>query len=235
MVNDIAIVLHSLNPDHRLNLVVDGVMEQGFKTIIIVNDGSDNEHLAPFAEAQKKPGVTVLTHPVNYGKGHALKTAFEYCKNNLDIAGVVTIDGDGQHHPEDIRACALRMKETGNVVLGCRDFSLPDVPFKSRNGNNITKFVFRTFCGIKISDTQTGLRAIPAKYFDDMLETSGERFEYETNMLLEMKRRKIGFDEVKIRTIYEDNNKSTHFHPFRDSYKIYKVIFKFMFSKKSKG
>ncbi len=232
MKSDVVIVLPSLNPDYRLNLVVDGVIRQGFDKIVIVNDGSDEAHMAPFKEAAAKPGVVVLDHEVNKGKGRALKTAFSYLlETGRAGSGVVTIDGDNQHAPFDIEACADKMKETGMVVLGCRDFSDPTVPWKSKAGNNITKFVFRAFCGIKISDTQTGLRAIPAKYLKDMIEIKGERFEYETNMLLEMQTRQIPFSEVKIRTLYEDKENSTsHFHPFRDSFMIYKVIFKYLFS-----
>lgn len=59
---------------------------------------------------------------------------------------------------------------------------------------------------------------------------SGERFEYETNMLLEMKRLGLPFDEVRIQTIYNDKNSGSHFHPLRDSIKIYAVIFRFMLS-----
>ena len=177
----ISVVLPSLNPDEKLLMVVDGLIKEGFDDIIIVNDGSDEEHIAPFKQASEYKEVTVLTHEVNKGKGRALKTAFEYCINNRpDIAGVVTVDGDNQHRPQDIKACCEKMKENPKkVILGCRDFSGEEVPWKSRFGNNVTKGVFKFACGIKISDTQTGLRAIPAKYLPLLSGVKGERFEYE--------------------------------------------------------
>lgn len=232
MLENVIVILPSLDPDHRLNLVVDGCLAQGFKEIVIVDDGSDEAHEEPFRIAEKKPGITVLRHEKNHGKGRALKTAMEWVlAERKDAVGVVTVDGDNQHHPEDIAACARAMREKKTVILGCRDFSEPQVPWKSKAGNNITKFVFRAFCGIKISDTQTGLRAFPAEVLPMLCETEGERFEFETNMLLEMHSRGIPFGEVKIRTIYEDKENSTsHFHPFRDSLKIYKIIFKYIFS-----
>ncbi|MCR5584045.1 MAG: bifunctional glycosyltransferase family 2/GtrA family protein [Lachnospiraceae bacterium] len=232
MHDNVIVVLPSLDPDFRLNLVVDGCLEQGFKEIVIVNDGSDAAHKEPFEIAAKKPGVTVLEHEVNKGKGRALKTAMSWIlENRKDAIGIVTVDGDNQHHPEDIKACAAAMTERHMTVLGCRDFSEPQVPWKSKAGNNITKFVFRAFCGIKISDTQTGLRAFPVETLPMLCECEGERFEFETNMLLEMHSMNIPFSEVKIRTIYEDKENSTsHFHPFRDSFKIYKIIFKYVFS-----
>ena len=75
-----------------------------------------------------------------------------------------------------------------------------------------------------ISDTQTGLRAIPRQYLETLNAVKGDRFEYETNMLLAMKDNAIPFDEVKIRTVYIEENKSSHFHVIRDSWRIYKLI-----------
>ena len=227
----ITIVLPSLNPDEKLNQVVKGLLAEGFDDIVIVNDGSDDAHMAPFEEAAAHPEVTVLVHEVNKGKGRALKTAFAYVKEHRpDAAGVVTVDGDNQHLSKDIKACAEKMTETGDVIFGCRDFGLPNVPWKSRFGNRCTSMVLGLFCGIRLSDTQTGLRAIPAKYLDMMCRVRGERFEYETEMILALKQAKIAFREVVIDTVYIEDNKSTHFHPIRDSFKIYRIIFAFVFS-----
>lgn len=227
----ITVVLPSLNPDEKLNLVVNGLLAEGFDDIVIVNDGSDAAHMAPFEEAAKHPEVTVLVHEVNKGKGRALKTAFAYVREHRpEGLGVVTVDGDNQHLPKDIKACAGKMTETGDVIFGCRDFGLPNVPWKSRFGNRCTSLVLRLFCGIRLSDTQTGLRAIPAKYLEMMCRVRGERFEYETEMILALKQAKIGFREVVIETVYIEDNKSTHFHPIKDSLKIYRIIFAFVFS-----
>lgn len=227
----ISVIIPSLNPDNKLMLVVDGLIKEGFNDIIIVNDGSDSEHMEPFNEAAALKEVTVLNHEVNRGKGRALKTAYGYCmENRPDIAGVITVDGDNQHLPKDIRACCEAMiANEDKVILGCRDFTGDNVPPKSKIGNNITGFVFRAMCRIKISDTQTGLRAIPKKHLPMMLDIKGERFEYETRVLLEMKRQGVEFSEVVIDTVYIDDNATTHFHPFRDSFKIYMVIFRYLF------
>ena len=122
------------------------------------------------------------------------------------------------------------IREKNKVILGVRNFSGDDVPFKSRVGNNMTSFVFKFACGLNISDTQTGLRAIPAQFLKTFCEVKGERFEYETNMLLELRQSNIGFVEVPIQTVYIEENASTHFNPIKDSIKIYGVIFKFLFS-----
>ncbi len=222
----ISVVLPSLDPDEKLTAVIDGLLEYGFTHIILINDGSKKENLHYFEDAAAQhPEIRLLHHEVNRGKGAALKTAFAwFLENRPDSLGVVTVDGDNQHHPEDTRACAMRMMEGGKLVLGVRDFSQPDVPARSRTGNRITSLVFKVFVGMTISDTQTGLRAIPTKDVRTLLDIYGDRFEYETNMLLAMKKYGISFEEVKIRTVYIEENKSSHFRAVRDSWRIYKLI-----------
>ncbi|MBD5521151.1 MAG: glycosyltransferase [Lachnospiraceae bacterium] len=231
-INNMSVILPSYKPDEKLLAVLEGLTGKGFCDVIVVNDGSGSDFDTLFEKAGAFPNVTVLTHPENRGKGCALKTAFSYCiENRPSCTGVITVDGDNQHHPDDIYACCLKLSENPvQIVLGARNFSSDEVPFRSRFGNVMTRSVFRFACGIRITDTQTGLRAIPAPYLPLMLETAGERYEYETNMLLEMKTHEIPFTEVTIRTIYLDDNDSSHFNPLKDSIKIYRTIFAFLAS-----
>lgn len=231
-IKNMSVVLPSYKPDEKLLAVLEGLTEKGFSDIIVVNDGSGSDFDALFEAANAYPNVTLLTHPENRGKGCALKTAFSYCmENRPSCTGVITVDGDNQHHPDDVFACCLKLSENpGQIVLGARSFASKEVPFRSRLGNVMTRSVFRLACGIRITDTQTGLRAIPAQYLPLMLETAGERYEYETNMLLEMKTHAVPFTEVTIRTLYLDDNDSSHFNPLKDSIKIYRTIFAFLAS-----
>jgi len=222
----ISVVLPSLDPDEKLIAVVDGLLEYGFSDIILVNDGSRQENLHYFLDlAAAHPEITLLHHEVNKGKGAALKNAFRYfLENRPEGFGVVTVDGDNQHHPADTRACCEHMLKTGHTVLGCRDFNQADVPTRSSFGNKTTSAIFKIFVGMTISDTQTGLRAIPRDVLKILVDVYGDRFEYETNMLLEFKKSGIVFDEVKIRTVYIEENKSSHFRVIHDSWRIYKLI-----------
>lgn len=220
-----AVVVPSLNPTDRLTDTVDGLLRAGFTQVVLVDDGSRPETKGYFEAAAARPGVTLLRHEVNRGKGAAMKTAFSWLlEHRPGCAGVVTVDGDGQHHPEDAAACARKMAAEGKLILGCRDFSQDDVPPRSRMGNRITCGVFRVFCGLPVSDTQTGLRAIPMEYLPRLTAVAGERYEYETNMLLALRDMDIPWGEVKIRTIYLDENKESHFHTVRDSWRIYRLI-----------
>jgi len=222
----ISVVLPSLDPDEKLIAVVDGLLEYGFSHIILVNDGSKAENLHYFTDlAAQHPEITLLHHEVNRGKGAALKNAFRwFLQNRPDGYGVVTVDGDNQHHPADTRACCEHMMATGHAVLGCRDFNQEDVPARSSFGNKTTSMIFKIFVGMTISDTQTGLRALPRAVIEELVDVYGDRFEYETNMLLAFKTKGIPFDEVKIRTVYIEENKSSHFRVIHDSWRIYKLI-----------
>lgn len=228
---NVTAIVPSLNPDEKLRIVIHGLIDAGFDDIIVIDDGSDEAHKSNFPSENEFSGLTLLRHEVNRGKGAALKTAFSwFLENRPNKAGVVTADGDNQHRTEDILKCAEEMESTGEFILGVRDFSLPNVPPRSRKGNRITSFVFMFGCGLKISDTQTGLRAIPREFLDRFLKTAGERYEYETNQLLDLKSHSIPFHEVKIATVYIDENQTSHFRVVRDSIRIYKLILKFILS-----
>ncbi len=228
--HNFTLIIPSLNPDEKLSHTVQLAVEAGIGDIILVDDGSDAGHKHYFDElVPKYPQVTLLSHEKNLGKGAALKTAFEYfIKNRHDSDGVVTADSDGQHRMKDIIKCAEEMTNGEHaIILGCRDFSLENVPARSRFGNRATSLVFRLFFGMSVSDTQTGLRAIPFKYVKEMLEVKGTRYEYETNMLIYMSQKKLPYCEIKIETLYFDDNSASHFRPVRDSMRVYGIIIKY--------
>lgn len=229
--NRITVVVPSYKPDEKLLGTVKGILDAGFTDVCVVDDGGGKAYEHVFDEVRAMPHCTVLVHEVNRGKGAALKTAFKYiAENRPDCLGAVTADGDGQHLPADILSCAQKMCELDAAILGSRDFSQSHVPARSRMGNRITSFVFLAFCGLKITDTQTGLRAIPARFLSDLINIKGDRYEYETNMLLEAKRIGMKMKEHTIETVYIDDNAASHFNPLKDSLRIYSLILKYIFS-----
>ncbi len=228
---NITVIIPTLNPCEKIFGVVSDALNAGFEKIIIVNDGSSQNCKPIFDRLENEFNCTVLTHEVNRGKGAALKTAFSYFDEHLSSCiGAVTLDDDGQHTIKDtVRVCEKLKENPDNLVLGVRDFNLPQVPKKSRMGNKITAKFMKLLCSVDVSDTQTGLRAIPASHIKDFINVKGDRFEYETNMLLVTHTYGINISEVTIETVYHDNNSATHFHPLRDSFRIYKLLFKHAF------
>lgn len=229
---DIPVIIPAYEPDEKLLTLLQQLKNAGIIHIIVVDDGSGSSYRELFEQVEKTDGCTLLTHAVNLGKGRALKTAFNYCLLHFPaICGCVTADSDGQHTPKDILACMKKLSENPKaLILGCRNFDASDVPARSSFGNKCTRKVFRYLVGLSVSDTQTGLRAIPAFYMETLMNVKGERFEYETNMLIETKNLDIPMIEVPVETIYIEENKTSHFNPIKDSIRIYMIFGKFLFS-----
>jgi glycosyltransferase involved in cell wall biosynthesis len=227
--SNIAVIIPTLNPDGRLAELVSKLCSMGAKEIVIINDGSSENSKPIFPMLEKQCGVVVLHHPVNRGKGAALKTGIRYLLTNRpDLIGCVTADADGQHTPEDMARVALCLAEnSSHLILGTRDFSGENVPWKSRAGNRITSAVFRLQTGRRCMDTQTGLRGISASLMEKIVDIPGDRYEYEMNVLLFATDKDIPFLTVPIQTVYIDENRASHFRAVKDSALVYAGILKF--------
>lgn len=222
-------VIPALQPDKRLVSYARSLLARSFARVVVVDDGSGPDYAAIFETVAALPGATVLRHAVNRGKGAALKTAFAHLRETLDQpAVIVTADCDGQHAVADVEnvACCLEERLPARaLVLGTRDFGKDNVPFKSRAGNRITSVCFRLACRVRLPDTQTGLRAFSTELLPEMLDIEGERYEYEMRMLAYAAKHRIDLVQCPIETVYENNNAGSHFHPWRDSARVYRALF----------
>lgn len=224
------IIIPAYEPNHRLVEVVEGIVRDlPSSEVIVIDDGSGDDYKSYYDHAEQL-GETLLRHSHNRGKGAALKTAFDYLLNNgcADQEDyLVTIDSDGQHLVSDmIKVAEAARGKHSHLILGSRSF-VGEVPLRSRFGNIVTARLFRLVTGENISDTQTGLRAMSTRLLPWLLSLSGDRFEYEFNMLLEAKTSSILIEEVPIETIYIEENESSHFRPIHDSIRIYAPFLKF--------
>ncbi len=220
------VLIPSLSPDERLPAYVQELLSADFGLILVVDDGSSQEYQEIFSRIAGWEKCQVIHHEVNRGKGAALKTGFAWIRDHTSFQGILTADSDGQHTVPDTLKLTAELGKTEEVLLGSRDFSRnnKNVPPKSRFGNRMTSGVFRVLYGHWLPDTQTGLRAFPRSLIDFMLSVKGDRFEYEMNMLIRCSGAKVPMRPITIQTIYMDENKGTHFHPIRDSWRIYKLL-----------
>lgn len=227
------IVIPVLEPNDAFIPYVQKLIGEGFESVIIVNDGSSSDKTQIFDQLDGLSEVTLLTHAVNMGKGRALKNAFNYILNDPDLSkmtGVITVDGDGQHKVSDvIKLYDELLGQPANLLLGVRDFHEKDVPWTSRAGNTITKHLFKLLYGEGLNDTQTGLRAIGIEALSDFAAIEGERYSYETNMLIVAIQKHIELKEIPIKTVYLKDNEESHFDPVKDSIEIYVLLFKNFF------
>ena len=220
------IVIPSYEPNFRLLDLVDNLNSFfGTAQIVIVNDGTKDTSI--FEEVKTKENVTLLTHEVNKGKGEALKTAFRYLKTLDEKMIIATIDSDGQHLAKDIKRC-IDFYKTFNegLLLGSRMFE-GDVPIKSKIGNNSSRYLIRCCMNKYVYDSQTGLRVFNSELLDFLIKVKGSRFEYEMNMIIDIIKSRITLTEMKIDTVYFDNNAKTHFRPIKDFLKICNTILRY--------
>lgn len=234
----VVIIIPAYNPDQKfVNFVMD-LSYAGYSNILVVNDGSREDTKHFFDEVERKYRCKVLTHAVNLGQGRAYKTAFNFYLSETkkggryeDAIGLIQCDCDGQHHIDDINKCVRLLRENPDTfVLGVRDFSDKTIPFRSRFGNNLTSLVFKVFCGLNLKDTQTGLKGIPQSIIPVLMETQGERFEYASSVLLEVKKQGMKIIQFPIQTIYLNGNETSHFNPLLDSIRIYSLILRYLMS-----
>ncbi|MGY2066280.1 glycosyltransferase [Blastococcus sp. SYSU DS0619] len=223
------VLIPAYQPDGRLPDVVDALRaaDPGIR-LVVVDDGSGPEYAHVFG-AVRAMGCRVLEHPVNRGKGAALRTGFSFVARNWPGEDVVCADSDGQHGPIDILRVADRVAGGGSMVLGARQF-VGDVPARSRFGNAATRMLFRLATGRRLQDTQTGLRGYPAALLPWLVAVPGDRFEYELVALLQAARRGLAIEEIEIATIYLEGNASSHFRPLVDSLRVYAPLMAFLLS-----
>lgn len=218
-------IVPAYEPDSALNDVAAELKENGFD-VVVINDGSGSGYDGVFAAAEEY--AAILEHEVNRGKGAAIKTGLRYISEKYTAPyTVVTVDADGQHKVKDaVRICETAEQHSDSLVLGSRRFT-GKIPLRSRFGNTVTRFVYRMASGVKVYDTQTGLRAFSAEALPRMQEIEGERYEYEMNVLMRLAKEKIPIREEWIETVYLNDNSSSHFKAVKDSCRIYKEILKF--------
>lgn len=225
------LLIPAYQPNEKLIQLVRSLREfHPNQRIIVVDDGSDADKSPIFTEICDY-NIELLKHAKNRGKGQALKTGFKHwiTSSSANASGIVTADADGQHlHKDVMHISDSFMKNPLVLYLGVRQFNKASIPWRSRFGNKLTKFVLRLFTKVPLQDTQTGLRAIPRKLIKEVLhksKTSG--YDFELEMLLTAQEKQIVIEQISISTVYLDNNSSSHFNPLIDSIKIYFVFIRF--------
>ena len=220
-----AVLLPVYNPDEKFLRLVEELHERGFK-IVAVNDGSLPRCEEFFRRAAQY--ATVIGYPDNKGKGYALKRGFEYIGKYLaeEVDYIVTADSDGQHALEDIERVAYLTRKTDTIVLGMRDLS-EKIPIKSRIGNDMSRIVYTIVTGVYLRDNQSGLRGFPARLCMWLQDIPGNKYEYELNVLVTAHKEGMKVTGIDIKTIYENNNKNTHFKPIKDTFRIQRSLWSY--------
>ena len=222
-------LIPAYKPNENLISFIQSLEARGLR-VVVVNDGSGEDYLPLFHKIQEQSLATVIHLEKNQGKGAALKAGLSYLNTVNDDFQVITLDADGQHYLRDsLLLLQKSLENEGSLLLGSRAQS-KDSPLRSRIGNYITKKVFSFTTGVRVEDTQTGMRAFSKQLIPKLLKIQGNRYEYEMNMLLDFAKEGIPIQEYPIETIYINDNEESHFDTVKDSIRIYSQILKFISS-----
>jgi glycosyltransferase involved in cell wall biosynthesis len=224
----IPVLIPAYKPTRRLLLIVQQIVATELGPVIVVDDGSGEAFRQIFDELRNMPRVLVLANAVNLGKGAALKHGLNHILvTQPKVVGIVTADADGQHDVADIMKVGNELcLHPGYLILGARKFG-KGTPFRSKLGNSVSRVLYRLLLGLKLRDTQTGLRGLPVSLCKASLAIRSNRYDFETEQLSVSVSLGLPVKEMPIRTIYEQNNASSHFNPLFDSARIYFVLLRY--------
>lgn len=205
-----AVVVPVYNHGIKVKAVVLEAVKLGFP-VIVVDDGSTD--VTPY-QLKSLPGIRVITHEQNLGKGAALMAGFKAAAETADYA--ITMDADGQHFPKDALAMIAAVpKEKKVLVTGYRkQMENERVPWTSRMGRRFSNMWILASGGPGIRDSQSGFRIYPLPETLN-LKTQARRYQFEVEVLVKAHRNKIEVIEVPIRVEYPVDRVS-HFRPFID-------------------
>ena len=193
---------------------------------VVIDDGS-TDNTVVIAEQN---GASVLRNPENQGKGAALIRGFEYCvKNNFDSA--ITMDGDGQHLPEDIPAfiSLAGKKEEIGIIIGNRMLNRRNMPFIRVLTNKFMSWLLSKIIKQKIYDSQCGFRLIRKKILEK-LSLKTNKFEIESEIIVEAGKNGVKIESIPIQTVYQKEH--SHINPFLDTLRFFKFVFREIVLKK---
>jgi|TARA_B100000749_G_scaffold163663_1_gene125848 glycosyltransferase involved in cell wall biosynthesis len=177
-------------------------------SVVVCDDGSSDNT----AKEAENSGAHVIVHDENRGKGSALKSLFEHARHSsADI--IVTIDGDGQFLPEEIKKLTKPIIEkTSDVVVGYRFDNDTEMPSYRKIGNKILDHATNIATSIPIRDTQSGFRAY-SKNAIELIEFSNDGFTADSEILIDASKHGLRISEEKITVIYDTGRRTSTKNP----------------------
>ena len=226
-----AVVIPAYNHGQRIEEVI-GECVQLQLPVFVVDDGSTDNTAEILAHV---PGITVLHHKENQGKGAALLTGFRAAAQHCDWA--VTLDADGQHCPAD--AVKLLNAAAGGqrpLIIGARQgMNNAHVPWTSRFGRGFSNFWVRVSGGPRVSDSQSGFRLYPLPETLE-LPVQARRFQFEVEVLVSARHQGMDVLEVPVQVIYQEGSERiSHFRPFVDFRRNAATFSRLIFSRLFRG
>jgi glycosyltransferase involved in cell wall biosynthesis len=194
---------------------------QQLDRVLVIDDGSNDGTTQHARDA----GAEVIVHNQNRGKGEAIKTGLRHCLAR-EVTWVILLDSDGQHLPEEIERflSAAASAARAAFFIGNRMNDVSRMPFVRRLVNRYMSSRISRVCGQKIPDTQCGFRMLDRQLIPELLG-GGNRFDYDTEVLIIASRKGYRIQSVPITTVYSDQ--VSNIHPLRDAFRFFKLIWRY--------
>jgi glycosyltransferase involved in cell wall biosynthesis len=190
--------------------------------VLVVDDGS----IDGTRRLAEESGARVVSHPVNRGKGAALRTAFEDFKDRA-LDALVTLDADGQHDPADIPLLLEAFERTrADLIVGSREKAFPAMSAARRFGNRFSCGALTVFSGLRLPDSQSGFR-LYALSFLRSIQVQCDSYDAEMELLLRAQAGGFKVETVPLRSVVADGRAGSHYRPWRDTYRICRCVLAF--------
>ncbi|MFH1691063.1 MAG: glycosyltransferase family 2 protein [Candidatus Omnitrophota bacterium] len=214
----ICILIPSFNEERTIGWLVKTVLEYGYD-VFVIDDGSSDKT----AKLAQENGANVIINESNMGKGASLRKAFKLLMDKNYDAFII-MDGDGQHLPEDlVYFVKLFEKERPGIIVGNRMIKPKGMPLIRWLTNKFMSFVLSKMCRQDVFDSQCGFRLVDMNVLKK-LRLSTEKFEIESEMLIEAASNGFRIESVPITTIYSGQNSAIH--PVKDTIRFFQFVFK---------
>ena len=212
----ICVVIPTYNNEGTITAVVQATLQE-CRDVIVVNDGS-TDGTRDILHGME--GITLVEYAENRGKGYALKCGFRRALQ-MGFAYAITLDGDGQHYPDDIALfLKANQQHPGALILGSRQMDGIERSLGSRFANEFSNFWFYVQTGRRLADTQTGYRLYPLKKLHG-LDLLTSRYEAELELLVQASWHGVEIVPINIKVYYPPlAERVSHFRPIRDFARI---------------
>jgi glycosyltransferase involved in cell wall biosynthesis len=186
--------------------------------VLVIDDGSNDGT----AQRAREAGAKVIVHNQNRGKGEAIKTGLRHCLAR-EVTWLILLDSDGQHLPEEIERflSAAASATQPMLFVGNRMDNASAMPFIRRVVNRYMSRRISHLCGQRIPDTQCGFRMLHQQLIPELLG-GGDRFDYDTEVLIIASRKRYRIEPIPITTVYSDQ--VSNIHPVRDAFRFFKLM-----------
>ena len=220
--SEIYALIPAYNEEKNIRRLLEGVKNLGYNALV-VDDGSQDQTVS---EAEKAHAEVIISS-VNEGKGAAIRKGFDWILKR-DSAAVIIMDADGQHDPAEIQKFVQALDEA-DLVIGNRMADPKGMPLIRRWTNLAMSWLISCVARQRIPDTQCGYRALTRRALQEIV-LSTNRFEVESEMLLEGARKKLKILSIPISSVYRDE--ISHIRPLQDTGRFFKFLIHFIFSRK---